>query len=203
MESTFINSRINYREGNKEQSIVRAATYTRPKIVKLVETAASGDFEAFAKLYHIYVEQIYRYVFYQVKDKMTAEDITADVFVKALDKIQSCKGKGSTFSSWLYRIAYNVTIDNFRKARKNLPIDVEMVSNLDDPRQEVGGNLERQELFKAISKLPENQRRFIILKFIEGMDNREVGQIMGKSQVALRLLQFRAIAALRKELSGG
>ena len=203
MESAFINSRINYREENKGQAIVRAATYTRPKIITLVEIAASGNFEAFAKLYHIYVEQIYRYVFYQVKDKMTAEDITADVFVKALDKIQSCKGKESTFSSWLYRIAYNVTIDNFRNARKNLPIDLEMVSNLDDPKQEIRRNLERQELFEAISKLPKNQRRFIILKFIEGMDNREVGQIMGKSQVALRLLQLRAIAALRKEITGG
>ena len=196
-------ARINCREETKAQTIAKAVTYTQPKIASLVERAASGNSEAFGKLYYIYVEKIYRYVFYQVRDKMTAEDITADVFMKALDKIQSCKGRGLTFSSWLYRIAHNLTVDNFRMAKRNLPIEVEMVTNLDDPKQEVGKNLERQELFAAISQLPQNQRWLIILKFIEDMDNREIGQIMGKSQVAVRLLQLRAMTALRKGLSGG
>lgn len=188
--------RIINRDGNKPPAV----TYTQHEITKLVERAADGNLEAFGKLYHIYIEQIYRYVFYQVKDKMTAEDITSDVFVKALDKIKSCKGKEATFSSWLYRIAYNRTIDNFRMARKNLTIVAETVSDLGDPKQEVERNLERQEIREAVSQLSQNQRQLIILKFIDGLDNREVGRIMGKSQVAVRLLQLRALTALRKNL---
>ena len=196
-------ARIDYIERNKAPVGYKAVDSDQSRITCLVESAANGNYEAFGKLYRIFVERIYRYVFYQVRDKMTAEDITADVFVKALDNIKSCRGKEATFSPWLYRIAYNLIIDNFRRAKKTMTVEVEQASNLDDPLQEAGGSLERQELLKAISRLPHNQRRFITLKFIEGMDNRQIGQIMDKSQVAVRLLQFRAITALKKELGGG
>lgn len=196
-------ARINYREGNGAHAATESVAYSQSDIKKLVERAVSGNFEAFGKLYYIYVEKIYKYVFYQVKDKMTAEDITADVFVKALDKIKSCKGKEATFSSWLYRIAYNRTIDNFRMSSRILALDTEFISNLDDPKQELGKSLEWQELLEAISQLPQNQRQFIILKFIEGLDNREIGHIMGRSQIAVRLLQFRALTSLRKKVGSG
>jgi len=195
-------TRINYWEGNRVQVTNRVAATGQSEITKLVASAASGNFEAFGKLYHIYVEQIYRYVFYQVKDKMTAEDITEDVFVKALDKIQSCKGRESTFSSWLYRIARNRVIDSFRSARKDVPIKAELADNLGDPKQQAGSKIEQQELLEAISQLPQYQKQFIVLKFIDGLDNRTIGRIMGKSQVAVRLLQLRATKSLRQKLGG-
>jgi len=195
-------TRINYWEGNRVQVTNRVAATGQSEITKLVASAASGNFEAFGKLYHIYVEQIYRYVFYQVRDKMTAEDITEDVFVRALDKIQSCKGRESTFSSWLYRIAHNRVIDSFRSARKDVPIKAELADNLDDPKQQAGSKIEQQELLEAISQLPQYQKQFIVLKFIDGLDNRTIGRIMGKSQVAVRLLQLRATKALRQKLGG-
>jgi RNA polymerase sigma-70 factor (ECF subfamily) len=85
--------------------------------------------------------------------------------------------------------------------RKHQSIGIENVVKTVDIELEMEVKLERQELLKAISYLPQNQRQVIILKFIEGMDNCEVGQIMGKSQGAIRVLQMRALASLRRELS--
>ncbi|MFC1964321.1 sigma-70 family RNA polymerase sigma factor [Chloroflexota bacterium] len=191
----------NNHSGGNTQAITKITLHDKPEIASLVRKAAGGSFEAFGKIYHIYVEAIYRYVFYQVKDKMAAEDITEEVFLKALDAIKSCKGKEATFSSWLYRIAHNQVIDNFRRSKKqSMTIGVEKFDNMADPKQEVGKGLERQELLQVIARLPQNQGQVIILKFIEGLDNREVGQIMGKSEGAIRILQMRALTSLREML---
>jgi len=189
------------REGKKAQAVTGTATYNESEIAGLVERAADGDFEAFGDLYHIHIERIYRYVFYQVKDKMTAEDITEEIFVKAWKAINTCKGKEQTFSSWLYRIAHNHVIDNLRRLQKRQSIEIEKVVKIDDLETEIEGELERQELLRVIACLPQNQRQVIILKFIEGLDNCEIGQVMGKSQGAIRVLQMRALATLRRELS--
>ena len=188
--------RSNSSEENRDQAS------DKPEITRLVELAAAGNFEAFGKLYHIYAEKIYRYVYYQVKDKMTAEDITADVFLKALEAIKSCKGKEATFSSWLYRIAHNRTIDSFRSMKRKPIVDTEVVTNLADPKQEVEKKVERQELLEVIAELPQNQSQVITLKFIGGLDNREIGRTMGKSEGAVRILQMRALAMLREKLGG-
>ena len=189
------------REEEKAQATARAVTYDEPEIARLVKRAAGGDFEAFGKLYIIYVERIYRYVFYQVRDKMTAEDLTEEIFLKAWRAIGSCKGKEQTFSPWLYRIARNHVIDNLRSQRKYPTTEIETLAGVSDPQLEVEANLERQELLEMISCLPQNQKQVIILKFIDGLDNREVGQIIGKSQGAVRVLQMRALATLRQRLS--
>jgi RNA polymerase sigma-70 factor (ECF subfamily) len=173
------------------------ATGHQPEIAGLIGEAISGDFTAFGELYGIYLDQIYRYVFYQVKDRMTAEDITEEVFLKAWKAIKSCKGKEKTFSSWLYRIAHNHMINTLRSIKKFTPIEkVEMP----DPKQEIGADMEYQDLLKTLDCLPENQRQVIILKFIEGRENREIGKIMGKTEGAIRVTQMRALETLRRNL---
>ena len=189
------------RKEQKTQAATEASNCNESETAGLVEIAAGGDFEAFGELYSIYLDRIYRYVFYQVKDKITAEDITEEVFVKAWKAIHSCKGKGQTFSAWLYRIARNHVIDNLRRIRKHPSIEVETVDRAGNLELEVEGELERQELLRVIACLPPNQRQVIILKFIEGLDNSEIGQVMGKSQGAIRVLQMRALATLRRRLS--
>jgi len=163
------------KEELKAQAATGAAIDNESKILGLVERAAGGDFEAFGELYIIYIERIYRYVFYQVKDKSTAEDITEEIFVKAWKAINTCKGKEQTFSSWLYRIAHNHVIDNLRRLQKRQSIEIEKIVKIDDLETEIEGELERQELLKSMACLPQNQRQVIILKFIEGLDNREIG----------------------------
>ena len=186
---------------NRASEVARSVTGGQSEVVRLIKRAAGGNFEAFGELYNIYLERIYRYVFYQVRDKMTAEDLTEEVFLKAWKSIDTCRGKEQTFSSWLYRIAHNHVIDNLRSQRKYLSADMEALAEVSSPELGEEGKLERQEMLEVISDLPQNQKQVIILKFIEGLDNREIGQITGKSQGAVRVLQMRALAALRQRLS--
>jgi len=189
--------------GEEAHPTGKSLTSEQDKVIGLVERAIGGDFAAFGNLYGIYLDRIYRYVFYQVKDKMTAEDVTEEVFLKAWKAIKSCRGKERTFSSWLYRIAHNHVIDIFRSQQKRWTVDMETVAELKQPAVEIETELGHQEILNNISGLPPNQRQVIILKFIEGLDNLEIERIIGKSQGAIRVLQTRALAKLREKLSGG
>ncbi|MFC1929101.1 RNA polymerase sigma factor [Chloroflexota bacterium] len=193
-------SRNKDRKENKAGVAPQSINLDQTENTKLVERATGGDSEAFGKLYSIYLDRIYRYVFYQVKDKPTAEDITEDVFIKAWKAINSCNGREQTFLPWLFRIAHNLVIDVFRRKRKELLVDMETVAEVGDHSLEVGKRLEQQQLLRVIDSLPQNQRQVIILKFIEGLDNREIGQVIRKNQGAIRILQMRALATLRKRL---
>ena len=186
---------------NEVEITAAAATPSQSEVVRLIKRAINGDCEAFGELYSVYLDRIYRYVFYRVKDKMAAEDITEEVFIKAWKALASCKGKEKTFSSWLYRIAHNQLIDSLRRKRRELPLQQEITNELFD-RNQVEGALEQQEQLEALAHLPKSQRQVIILKFIEGLDNREIGKIMSKSEGAIRILQMRALATLRERLIG-
>jgi len=191
---------------NKAQTAVPTIPYKQSEIAKLVEKAADGDLEAFGELYSIYLAPIYRYVSYQVRDKMTSEDIVEEVFVKAWKAIGTCKGKSQTFSAWLYRIAHNHIVNTLRRMNKRVSLEsvemeIETLTEVTNPEQEVEAKLVRQELSEAMTCLSQNQRQVIILKFIEGLDNREIAQILGKKEGAIRVLQMRALSRLRQELN--
>ena len=190
---------------NKAQTAVPTIPYKQSEIAKLVEKAADGDLEAFGELYSIYLAPIYRYVSYQVRDKMTSEDIVEEVFVKAWKAIGTCKGKSQTFSAWLYRIAHNHIVNTLRRMNKRVSLEsvemeIETLTEVTNPEQEVEAKLVRQELSEAMTCLSQNQRQVIILKFIEGLDNCEIAQILGKKEGAIRVLQMRALSRLRQEL---
>ncbi len=188
------------REETKAQPTTAKATYHPAEIARLVEKASGGNFSAFGELYSIYLDQIYRYVFYQVRDRMTAEDITEEVFIKAWKAIGTCKGKEKTFLSWLYRIAHNHLINTLRGMKKATSIEKDNLVEVIASKSEVEEGIEHQELLEAITCLPKNQKQVIILKFIEGLDNREIAKIMGKNEGAIRISQMRALAALRGKL---
>ncbi|MFC1982946.1 RNA polymerase sigma factor [Chloroflexota bacterium] len=164
----------------------------------LVQRAARGDSEAFGELYDVYLEPIYRYVYHQLKERMTAEDITEEVFVKAWKSIKSCRGREKTFKAWLYRIAHNQVVDYYRSHNRETRIYAQSVVDESDPVRNVEEASESKRLFAEISSLPRNQKRVVILRFIEGLEHEEVSKIMGKSQGAIRVLQVRALATLRK-----
>lgn len=187
-------------EEKKAQTTTATDAYRPAEIARLVEKAAGGNFSAFGELYSIYLDQIYRYVFYQVRDKMTAEDITEDVFIKAWKAIGSCKGKEKTFLSWLYRIAHNHLINTLRGMNKTKSIEKDNLAEVIASKSEIEEGIEHQELLEAITCLPKNQKQVIILKFIEGLDNREIAKIMGKKEGAIRISQMRALATLRGKL---
>jgi RNA polymerase sigma-70 factor, ECF subfamily len=188
------------REKNEARTTDRTVAYNQSVVERLVDKASAGNFEAFGKLYGSYLDQIYRYVFYQVKDKMTAEDITEEVFVKAWKAIGSCKGKGKTFSAWLYRIAHNHMINTLRSMQKCVSIEQGNMAEFHDSGLEIEKRLEHQELLELVACLPENQRQVIILKFITGQNNHDIARIMDKREGAIRILQMRALTALRQRL---
>jgi RNA polymerase sigma-70 factor, ECF subfamily len=167
---------------------------------ELVIQAIRGNSGAFGKLYIVFVEKIYRYVYYSTQSKDTSEDITQEVFLKAWSAIDSCRGREKTFSSWLFRIAHNLLIDRLRKYNRRVSFEIQPMEDKIDTSSGLEMKFEQQDLMKAMDYLPENQRRVIILKFIEGMDNREIADILSKSEGAVRILQMRALDNLKKEL---
>ncbi len=194
---------IKFRGESKSRASDQKKNKVTSEIIKLVDKAAGGNFEAFGKLYGVYLDSIYRYVYYQVGDRMTAEDITEEVFVKAWKAISSCKGKGRTFASWLYRIAHNHLINTLRNTNKYVSTDISGMTEICDPEQKIDNILDNEELSDLLANLPDSQRQVVILKFIEGMDNREIGKIMKKSEGAVRILQMRALTKLRQIIGGG
>ena len=195
------NVRYQTKEENGAREISTTVAYDKTELSKLVEWAVDGNVEAFGELYSIYLDQIYRYVFYQVKDRMTAEDLTEEIFVKAWKALGRYKQKKSAFSAWLYRVARNHVIDYFRTRRQHQALAEEIPTAAASLEQEVEARLMQQELSEAISYLPFQQRQIIILKFIEGLENSEIAQIMGKREGAIRVMQMRALMALRQKLS--
>lgn len=185
---------------NKNRPAVNPDASEITRVEKLVMGAVNGQTDAFGDLYIIFVEKIYRYVFYHVKSKTFAEDITEEVFLKAWRAIKSCRGKESTFSSWLYRIAHNQMVDEIRKRQRRPALELENVENISDNSEGVEKSREQLELAAVIDRLPPNQRQVIILKFIEGLDNPEIARIMDKSEGAIRVLQMRGLSRLREEL---
>ena len=195
-------SRNNDVGASKTQMLSPATTLNQAEIERLVGRAAGGDYQAFGELYSVYLDRIYLYVCHQVRDKTAAEDITEEIFIKAWEGIKSCKGRESTFLPWLFRVSHNHIIDIYRKQQRELSlqtaVEIDTVADVNDNRLEAEKRQEQQQLLSAIGRLPPNQRQIILLKFIEGLDNQELGQVMHKNQGAIRIMQMRALASLRQ-----
>jgi RNA polymerase sigma-70 factor, ECF subfamily len=168
-----------------------------------IKKAIQGDMQAYGRLYSLYVDRIFRYIFFQVGDRMTAEDITEEVFLKSWRSIASCKGKEQTFSAWLYRIAHNHLIDTFRKNRRSVPLETVELPDEASHESDLEDKLDLQQVLEEVRKLPEPQKQVILLKYLDDRDNEEIGRIMGKRQGAVRALQMRALINLREKFSPG
>jgi len=164
---------------------------------------AKSDPTAFGELYDRYAGQIYRFVRTRVRDDGMAEDITAEVFLSALRHIKNYQDQGRPFSCWLYRIAVNAVASHYRSQRSSLSLDdhLDLVSPLLDPLDEVVGRERLRTVWQAVDRLPAQQRAAMILKFSEDMTMEEVGAVLGKSQAAAKLLIYRAMQRLRRELA--
>ena len=170
----------------------------------LLERARSNDSRALGELYDRYSGKIYTYILYRVGDESLAEDLTANVFIKVLGAIQSSRAWDLSFSGWLYRIAHNAVVDDFRR-RKNriaLPLDERLVATQDDPVATAEGRIALESVKGAMVFLTEEQRTVVELKFFEQLSNLEVARVMGKTEGAIKSLQYRALAALRRQIAG-
>lgn len=168
----------------------------------LVSMAQHGDSHAFSLLYQEYVRPIYQYIYMRVdKNTEQAEDLTQEVFLKALDNLQKYRYRGKPFTSWLFRIAHNLVIDYYRHANKNHASHITettvMVSE-ENPVSTVERSAELNELKKAIEKLPPQQKEVISLRFISGLSIAETAEIIGKTDGNVKKLQHVALTKLKK-----
>ena len=170
---------------------------------KIVQRAQTGDREAFAILHDRHRQAIYTYIYYRVEDQATADDLTADVFVRMVEKIGHFRPRGKPFISWLYTIARNLLTDHYRKRGKTpdtLSLDDVLVAGSDNPSAALEGKLAAACLRLALRYLTEIQKQVIIGRFLEARSNAEVARILGKTEGAVKALQHRALAALRRAI---
>lgn len=167
--------------------------------ISLVERAKQ-DPTAFGELYDRHFHQIYRFVFSRVRDQNAAEDVTSEVFIKALRGIGRYQHTGRPFSAWLYQIAVNAVHDRYRSARPTEDIDQQIAISAPGPGiEEVAlQNDEIRRIWAIVEKLPRAQRTALVLKFQEDMKIDDIAAVMGKTPGAVKLLIHRGVSRLRE-----
>ena len=168
---------------------------------RLLVEAAQRDPLKFGDLYELHFERVYAFISRRVNDRAMAEDLTSDVFHKALTKLGAYEVRGAPFGAWLFRIAANVVADQFKHAAR------EIASAPESPQSSTQPDLEaiehRARLFRLVKALPEDQRKVIFQRFVEHMSVREIAAGLGRSEGAVKQLQFRALQSLRAQMEGG
>jgi RNA polymerase sigma-70 factor (ECF subfamily) len=167
---------------------------------RLLIEAAQKDPARFAEIYELNFNRVYGFIARRVGSRDIAEDLTSDVFHKALAGLPRFEWRGVPFGAWLIRIASNAIIDLAKQAAKESDI-----SGLDEPSEvslkEIEELEQRARLFKLVDQLPQDQRRVIVLRFSEEKSIREVAQDLSRTEGAVKQLQFRALQNLRAQLT--
>lgn len=185
--------------------LARAANQLSLHEREMVQRAQNLDEGALAWLYQVYYPKIYNYAVIQLSDTHLAEDIASNVMLKVLESLGSYQYRGVPFAAWAFRIARNQIIDLHRRRKRRgeveLDVEIAIASNSDyDPQPMAERAMERSQIQAALQLLTEDQRQVIILKFIDGFDNRSIAKILGRSEGAIKSLQHRALLALRKHI---
>jgi len=170
----------------------------------LIEQAKT-DREAFGKLYELYVDRIYNYVYYRTGNSHDAEDLTARIFYRAIRHIGNYQDQGAPFAAWLYRIARNMVANWYRDNKSNRLLPLESAygrGDRDGPEAAVELMEDRDALLAAIRDLPPERQELLILKFVERLPNAKIGQIMGRTEGAIKLLYYRTLRSLRQDMAG-
>ena len=175
-----------------------------PKVVALVNcVVVSRDSNAFGELYDLFVERVYRYLYFRTGSHPEAEDLTEQVFLKAWEAIERYRWQGRPFLAWLYRLAHNTHIDYVRSQKPTTSLNnddrpVEVASTA--AAVELARALDADLLARALGELTPDQQQVIVLKFLEGLDNEQIAKSMDKREGAIRALQMRALMSLRRVL---
>jgi len=172
----------------------------------LVQRAQANDRAAFGELYELYCPKIYSYLAYHLNGRSeAAEDLTEEVFMKALQNLGSFQFREVPFSSWLYRIAHNHLIDHIRSDKKTQSVALEDVEHLLFEKDKLDGRLDRQTLTSALAKITEDQRHIVLMRIVQGLSITETAKAVGKSEDSVKQLQSRGLKALKRvlEAQGG
>jgi RNA polymerase sigma-70 factor, ECF subfamily len=179
---------------------------------RLLIEAAQNDPACFAELYEINFERVYAYVVKRVGDRTETEDLTAEVFHQALANLKRFEWRGIPFAAWLFRIAANLISDRWQRTGREVAEDPETIESA----QITAGKVEsgrispaeideverRATLFRLVETLPTEQRRVVVLRFVEEKSIKEVAREIRKTEGAVKQLQFRALTSLRARMEG-
>ena len=167
----------------------------------LATRAGRGDAQAFGVLYDRYVDAVYRYAFYRVRNEAEAEDVTSDVFFKALRAIPRYRPR-QPFLAWLYRIARNALIDRARRSRTQVSFEDALAhpdaDRVVDPDVSLLAASDSMTLRAALAQLTPLQQEVVVLRYVEGLDTKQIGRIVGRRDGTVRGIEFRALAALQR-----
>ncbi|GAA2019619.1 hypothetical protein GCM10009740_04790 [Terrabacter terrae] len=176
------------------------------RIAALVQLAQGGDREAFAQLYDLYVDTVFRYVLVRVANRALAEDLTSETFMRAMRRIDSFTWQGKDIAAWFVTIARNLIADHVKSARFRFEVATADMRDADErvdaPDTEVLTRLRDERLVAAIRQLGPDQAECITLRFLQGLSLADTARVLGKSEGAVKQLQLRATRALRKSLEG-
>ena len=176
------------------------------RITALVELAQAGDREAFAQLYDVYVDTVFRYVLVRVANRSLAEDLTSETFLRAMRRIDSFTWQGKDIAAWFVTIARNLIADHVKSARFRFEVTTADMRDADErvdaPEEEVLVRLRDERLVAAIKGLRPEQAECITLRFLQGLSLADTARVLGRSEGAVKQLQLRATRTLRAALEG-
>lgn len=179
-----------------------AAEAAHGPVPDVIDRARNGDRAAFGELYDLHASSVYRYLLYRVRQPSDAEDLTSEVFTRAFANIHRYRWQGKSFLAWLYTIARNAVTDRRRRERPTVDLEDAFSLAEDGPtahERAVHGEAV-EALRDAVKYLTIEQQEVLVLRFVENLSSREVAQMLGKNEGAVRALQFRALCRLRKLL---
>jgi RNA polymerase sigma-70 factor, ECF subfamily len=169
----------------------------------LVAAAQTGDVGAFGQLYDRYLSTVYRFIYYRLGDRVQAEDLTSETFVRALRRLSSLTNQGRDPAAWLVTIARNLILDHVKSARYRLEVSTDELlepnnptADADSPETMVLAGLTNARLIEAIRELSDEQRECIVLRFLHGLSVSETARVMGKNDGAIKAMQHRAVRRL-------
>ncbi|WP_151771911.1 ECF subfamily RNA polymerase sigma factor, BldN family [Streptomyces abyssomicinicus] len=181
-----------------------AADSDSARMMDLVERAQGGEAEAFGRLYDQYSDTVYRYIYYRVNSRATAEDLTSETFLRALRRIGTFTWQGRDFGAWLVTIARNLVADHFKSSRFRLEVTTGEMLDANEversPEDSVLEHLSNAALLDAVRRLNPQQQECVTLRFLQGLSVAETARVMGKNEGAIKTLQYRAVRTLARLL---
>jgi RNA polymerase sigma-70 factor (ECF subfamily) len=172
------------------------------EIEQLVDRARKGDDTAFGALYDAFAPRVYRFFRFRVETDEAAEDLTQRVFLKMIEQLTHYQSRGVPFAAWLFRVARNAWIDEHRLSRSNVPLEAlaDIAGEEAGPEELAAHAFDWEILRRELGHLPADQREVIACRFFAGLSPRETAAQMGRSEGSVRVLQHRALAALRRRI---
>lgn len=171
---------------------------------ELIKLAKNGQADAYGELYERHVSAVYRFLYARLDNRMDAEDFTEEVFLRAWNSLSSYNERGIPFVAYLLIVARNVLIDHYRRngrSPQHVPIeDIQLSDPEPEPGEVMTIKIKHDELRQVLEQLREDYQEVLILRFLNDLSPHETAQVMNRSTGAVRVLQHRAISALRKTL---